>query len=172
MPLGGTKLGKGTIRPPRRPASGVSGANSNLPSNVIDMAEYRSLHTPRELPVVYYLTGKDETYPQLAREAFFRLIVVGSEEELKTRLLSHAPDLILLDSDLSWAGPIPLIEWLTRLVEAPIVMLTAADAKASQIKEAFAAGLHDTLYTPLQDDELSETLDVLLKLRRHASLQP
>lgn len=168
MPLGGTKLGKGTIRPPRRSLS----AKSNLPSNVIDMAEYRSLHSTRELPIVYYLTGKEETYPQLAREAFFRLVVVGSEEELKTRLLTQAPDLILLDSDLSWAGPIPLIEWLSRLVEAPIVMLTPSDAKGTLIKQAFAAGLHDTLYTPLKDDELSETLDVLLKLRRHASLTP
>ena len=139
----------------------------------MSLSHYRALQKQGELPNVYYLCGNEEWAPVLANFAFFRLSVITGEEDLKSRLLIHAPDLILLDGNLDWAAPIPLIEWLSRLIEAPIVMLTSpSEASTPRIKEAFAAGLHDTLYTPLQEDDLSETLEVLLKFRRHVSLNP
>jgi len=154
------------MRPPRRPIS-QEGAVRAYPANVVDLGQYRALLKQDQLPTVYYLTGEDNCCAQLEKFQFMRLVVISSEEELKTRLLSHAPDLILLDSVLEWASPISIIQWLSRLIEAPIVMLSP-DSGSPAIKEAFAAGVHDTLYTPLKEDELSETLEVLLKFRRHA----
>jgi len=153
------------MRPPRRPIS-QEGSVRAYPTNVVDIGQYRALLKQGQLPTVYYLTGEENCCAQLEKCDFLRLVVISSEEELKTRLLSQAPDLILLDSVLDWAGPISIIQWLSRLIEAPIVMLSP-ESNAPTIKEAFAAGVHDTLYTPLKEDELSETLEVLLKFRRH-----
>ena len=40
------------------------------------------------------------------------------------------------------------------------------------IKQAYSAGIYDTLYTPLKQDELYEALEVLLKFQRHCITPP
>ena len=96
---------------------------------------------------------------------------IRSTENLRSKLRGRTPELVLLESAFQWACPFETIDRLDYLLEVPIVLICDHQGdtpNAEIIKKAFDAGIHDTLYTPLKKDELSETLDVLLKLHRHA----
>lgn len=148
-------------------------SEASLPPNVIDFAEFLGRRNPVDTHTVYYLNESGTWLDPLVSFPFLHVEDINSMEQLKTRLLSRTPDLIFIEAKLSWVDPISTISLLSSLVEAPIVMVCESSGdSAPLIKQAYAAGVHDTLYAPLRRDDLFETLEVLLKLRRSAPLQP
>lgn len=142
-----------------------------LPSNVVKLAAFRDRRPSADSHTVYYLNEAGRWLDTLDSFAFLNVQDISNMEVLKARLLSRTPDLIVLESELKWAEPVSTINLLSSLVEAPIVLITDCNAESSDlIKRAYAAGVHDTLYAPLREDELGETLEVLLKFRRQTSL--
>ena len=92
---------------------------------------------------------------------------IRSSLGLRHALLTRQPDLVLIESDLGWKDPVKAIEEIGSQFQIPIVLIRSGKAdEGPLLKRAFAAGLHDTLSTPLCPDELAEALGVLLKLRR------
>ena len=146
-------------------------APETLPSNVVELMAFRDRRPSPGAHTVYYLNEAGRWLETLDSFAFLYVEDIGNMEVLKARLLSRTPDLIVLESELKWTDPVSTINLLSSLVEAPIVLITDCNAESSNlIKAAYAAGVHDTLYAPLREDELGETLEVLLKFRRQTSL--
>ena len=155
----------------------LSDETSCLPANVVALDAFR-LRTAVRQPkphTLFYLTDTCRWLPILSSFPFLQIDAITSMLMLKSKLLSHAPDLILVESKVGWEKPVTLIETLTGLLDVPVVMIySARDLKKvpDLLKNAFAVGMHDTLSTPLKRDELWEALDVLLKYRRQQSLTP
>lgn len=139
-----------------------------LPSNVVDLSYFRRLGSERH--TVFYLNEAGRWLETLTGFPFLHVEDIDSMELLKARLLSRTPDLIILESDIQWADPVNTIYLLSSLVEAPMVMIAEATSESAVlIKQAYSAGLHDTLYAPLKREDVREALDVLLKFRRSVS---
>lgn len=97
-------------------------------------------------------------------------------EDLKNtenHLSCGTPDLIMIDSQIPWVGLCDLIRDLTEQLDIPIVLLVkgrASQRRKALLREAYAAGITDVVYEPLVEKELSETVQVLLRARRHARI--
>jgi CheY-like chemotaxis protein len=137
-------------------------------ADVIDMAKYRSRRGETETHPIFYLSRDGASLDLLEGFAFLDIEDIRSPLGFRHALLTKQPDLILMESDLGWADPVQAIEEISGLMGSPIVLIRTSDSKADGplLKRAFAAGLHDTLLTPLCPDELGEALSVLLKMRR------
>jgi response regulator of citrate/malate metabolism len=100
------------------------------------------------------------------------VVDIHDEPTLSAQLLMRTPDLILVESGLSWSEPISLIRHFSGLFSAPVVVICDAESKRRQadvLKRAYAAGACDTLFAPLESRELGETLSILLQFQAHAS---
>lgn len=134
--------------------------------NVLDLETYRARRPHSSHSIVYYLHESARWEESLKGVPSLWIEEIGSLGDLKAQLLSRAPDLILIESKITWTSPVDTIHLLSSLVEAPIVMIAEPSEDPSLIKQAYAAGAHDTLYTPIKREELREVFDVLLKLRK------
>ncbi|MCB0406231.1 MAG: hypothetical protein KDD51_15735, partial [Bdellovibrionales bacterium] len=97
-----------------------------------------------------------------------------SVSEMTTLLDSAYPDVVFVESWLTWQSPVALIRQLAEMYEVPIILSfregSDPESTRKQIKEAYAAGVSDALQCPLHREELKETLEVLLKLQTRFSL--
>ena len=167
----GKRRSKSSIGSLSQPLGGVTGARSN----VIDLSlhRWRRARVPSASHTVYYIHESGEWQNLLTSFPFLSIQSIENEEVLRARLIHCPPDLILIDSQLRWADLVHLTAFLHNLVQVPIVMICGAppSSKASKIlKQAYAVGLHDAVFAPLQREELFESLEVLLKFRRQVSL--
>jgi len=144
-------------------------------NNVIDLSAHRwrrgRLHNPAH--TVYYIHENGDWQNLLNSFPSLRVESIESEETLRSRLVSCPPELVLIDSALRWTDLVLLTEFLHDLVQVPIVMICSAPPSsktARLLKQAYAVGLHDAVFAPLQREELFESLGVLLKFRRQLSL--
>jgi DNA-binding response OmpR family regulator len=148
----------------------VRSKNSASFQNVIPLGQFRLRRTAAEHSV-FYLTANERWLDLLSSCFATKVESVRGPDVLKAKLLRREPDLVLVESGIRWADPVDTIHHLHTLLEVPIVMI--CDARCGRnsrlIKRAFAAGVCDTLFTPLKHDELVESLDVLLKYQRHVS---
>jgi AmiR/NasT family two-component response regulator len=141
-------------------------------AQVIDLTEVR--RRALRSHVVWYITENRVWSDLLASFSFFQLEEIQSREELNSRLLIKRPSLILVESAVRWAHAVEVIEELQEFLQVPIVMIYDPREKNTDphlVKKAYAAGVCDTLYTPLHNHELSETLALLLKFQKQISNQ-
>lgn len=139
--------------------------------NVIDLSVYRSRRRLPRRHAVFYVTDEGRWQSLFARLPYVELDEIRNPMLLRAKLLLKKPDLVLIESKLSWAEPIDMIRELDQSLGAPIVMICDEGHSTRNslfLKRAFAAGLQDALFSPLREDELCETINVLLKLRRRA----
>lgn len=144
-------------------------------SNVIDLSAHRWRRRQFRNPAhtVFYLHENGDWQQLLNSFPSLQVESIESEESLRSRLVKSAPELILIDSQLRWTDLVALTGFLHDLVQVPIVLLCGAkpNSKTSRLlKQAYAVGLHDAVFAPLQRDDLFESLEVLLKYRRQVSL--
>ncbi|MCB0416666.1 MAG: hypothetical protein H6617_09605 [Bdellovibrionaceae bacterium] len=145
---------------------------ANTP-NVVDLAEFRRQRAQGR-PTLFYISEGVEWLDLLESYRLFDVRHASSVPEM-TRLFDSAyPDVVFVESWLSWATPVALIRQLAETFEVPIILSfrEGADPESTrkQIKEAYAAGVSDALQCPLHREELKETLEVLLKLQTQFSL--
>jgi len=137
-----------------------------LTGNVIDLSSFRRRRASPGSHTIYYINESELWLELLSLFKDLRIENLNSPEKLSTTMLVRPPALVFLESFLSWANPIELIANLQRRSEVPIVMI--CDSQYSDnptlIKKAYEAGVYDTLFTPLKKQDLSETLEVLLRL--------
>ncbi len=102
----------------------------------------------------------------------FAVECIDSDLALKTELLKATPDLFLIDAGLSWADPLEQIDTLSRLLDVPLVLICDRDLPSkklsSLLKRSYAAGITDVLYRPFDSVEMTETIEVLLKIGQRA----
>lgn len=142
--------------------------------NVIDMNAYRRRKSHLPQHHLLYITDESPHGDAIQGIPSAATDIVASLETLRVAFVRRNHDLVFVDSDLSWADPVELIERMTRLSSPPILLLCSQTGARNNamLKRAFAAGLHDTLFAPLSHEDLLESVEVLLKLRRHVSPAP
>jgi AmiR/NasT family two-component response regulator len=150
----------------RRPR-GTTGAF--CPGNVIDLDRVRRHRSVGGWRTVFYLNEQRDHVSLLTHLNGLKIVDIHSNELLTTKLLLRTADLVLVESAIQWTCPIEVIQHLQHRLSVPIVMI--CDRKSLQenrslVKQAYAAGVCDTLFAPLEIDELSETLHVLLKFQK------
>jgi AmiR/NasT family two-component response regulator len=150
----------------RRPR-GTAGAFR--PGNVIDLDRVRRQRSVGSWRTVFYLNEQRDHVGLLTHLDGLKIVDIHSTELLTTKLLLKNADLVLVESGIKWICPIEVVERLQHKLSVPIVMI--CDRKSLQenrslVKQAYAAGVSDTLFAPLEIDELSETLHVLLKFQK------
>jgi hypothetical protein len=151
--------------------AGTATPQRPLPPSALNRSFSQSLGDP--LParaLIFYISESGRWLEMLRDFENLEIVDIRSTESLRQKLMGRTPEIILLESSFQWACPFETIDRLDYLLEVPMVLICDRDGEtqnAEFIKKAFAAGVHDTLYTPLKKDDLSETLEVLLKLHRH-----
>lgn len=150
-----------------RACGSASNPEKILPANVIELRKFRNRRQTQSTHPVFYLTQFGQSRESIGSLPWLQVEEIPSLADLKRALVAKTPDLILLEANITWLDPISAISLLSSLVEVPIVMICEPSAKSqSLIKKAFAAGVHDTLNAPLRREDLMESLEVLLKLKK------
>jgi AmiR/NasT family two-component response regulator len=143
---------------------------SKASGQVIDLSQYRYRISRAHL--VWYVSQNGAWSDLLSAFKFLLVDEIRSEEELAEKLSVRKPDLILIESTIKWASTVQVIEQLQESLQVPMIMIYDVRSKSSNpalIKRAYAAGCCDTLYTPLQSEDLLESLEVLLKFQKQVS---
>jgi len=158
-------------------SKGVQGVASlpelRLMSKVLDLSDFRRRRHTVRLPSVFYLSEQGHCTDLLKSLEFLQVFDIRAMSQLDSVCHLHCPDLVLLESKLSWACTIERAKSLHDQFRIPIVLLChtpKAPGIKRLIKKAYAAGVCDTLFTPLCREELLEVLGVLLKYQGQQSL--
>lgn len=96
---------------------------------------------------------------------------VFSEEDLLKAMSLSRPAFVLIQADLTWSDPLQLISQLNQHTNSPILLLLKKQNSKKQeafIRRAYQAGILDILYLPLQDSEVEEVLDLILRISKKA----
>ncbi|MEZ4749993.1 MAG: hypothetical protein R3B54_05025 [Bdellovibrionota bacterium] len=141
--------------------------------NVVDLAEFRRQRIQGR-PTLFYISESADWLELLESYRLFDIRHATSVSELAHLFDSSYPDVVFVESWLSWGTPVELIRHLAETYEVPIILSfregSDPESTRKQIKEAYAAGVSDALQCPLHREELKETLEVLLKLQTQFSL--
>lgn len=140
--------------------------------NVIELSAYRRKRALQKLHRVLYVTDEAPNLDLLQSIPSVATDSVNCIDSLRSAFIRRTHDVIFMDSELSWSDPVELIVRLTHLSAPPIILLCPRGTrrKNAVLKQAFSAGLHDALFLPLAHDELIESVEFIVKLRRYASL--
>lgn len=159
-------MGKARSKNPEKEAGAIPS------ENVIQLGAFRNRHADFRTHSLFYLNEGGRWLDLLTARQSLEVENIQSADGLKVKLLRRDPELVLLESGIRWGDPLETIKQLDYLLEVPIVMICDAQGgeNSQLIKQAYSAGVYDVLFTPLKNDELNETLDVLLKFQRHVSL--
>ena len=147
-----------------------------LPKNVVSLEAFRlrvSVPAHPSHRLFYVAESSCRWLALLSSFPFLQIDVIPSLLPLKEKLLAHQPDLIIVDAKIEWDDPIRLIEIFAELLEVPVVMIYSAEnlrQTPELLKRGFEVGMHDTVQSPLQRDELWESINVLLKFRGQSFL--
>jgi AmiR/NasT family two-component response regulator len=120
---------------------------------------------------VFYLTESNRFLDKLQLIGSLQIESIDSKQNLRTKMLIHNPELVIVESGLSWVHCLEAISEMDYLLEVPIILIAESrDLKRSPglVKDAYASGVHDVLFAPFDQDELTEALSVLLKYRETA----
>ncbi len=139
-------------------------------AQIIDFAGYKRRHDHSNLKRAIYVSQNGEWTAMLSR------YVVLPEQPIcssgaRSKIISFSPDLIFVESQLSWYDPVEIVLEYNRLYRVPIVMISIdTPSEREVVKRAYLAGACDTLLAPLRGDELAETINILLKFKDQLSL--
>ena len=140
-------------------------------AEVIQLSTYRRFAAISRNHGIYQVTSS-QAPPLLTEKGRLSVPIacVQSLTSLRSIPFARSPGVFLLDSFLPWGDPIAIIHYINARWSTPIVML-CRDIEVGTIplivKKAYTAGIYDALYPPFHDEDLLETLEVLLKLQRH-----
>jgi len=141
-------------------------------NNVVDLCAYRSYTLPQTHPSrIFYVTQGKERLSLLAAIPSLKVETIESSSQLKTKMMLHSPELVVIDSKLEWADALQVIRDLDYFLDVPIVMLcdkSQTPDRTFLVREAYDAGVHDILFAPFDAEDLKQTLGVLLKFQQSA----
>ena len=140
-------------------------------SNVVDLSAYRRKTFVQNRTSVFYLNSYGERLEQLQQFPSLQIEDIRNSIALRARMMVSHPAIVLLESTLSWANSIETIQSINHYLGVPLVMICEENLRRRApgfLKQAFAAGLQDTLFCPLCPNELEETLSLMIKLNPDA----
>ncbi|MFM8270130.1 MAG: hypothetical protein ACKN9V_08080 [Pseudomonadota bacterium] len=94
---------------------------------------------------------------------------IFSEEDFLRRFAQLKPAFVLIRDNLTWTDPLALITRLNELSNSPILLLLKKRKSKNQenfIRQAFQAGVFDILHLPLQEIEVEETVNLILRVSK------
>ncbi len=154
----------------RRP---LTGQNFSA-TNVVDMTAFRKrlrATTAPELIPVFYLHEGGSSETAIRSFPLLDVTSVNCPEKLELALLEKRPALILVESFLSWADPVELVERFVSKTGCTALMVYRPEEKSPEkgkttklLKRAFQVGLFDTLTSPVTREDLRERLNIAFRL--------
>lgn len=131
---------------------------------LISLTERRGVR-PRAKRLLFHINQKGKLQAPLKSLDFLNVVNIDSWVKLSSQIHFQKPEMIFIEADMQWAHPIQVIDELSRHLDCPMILVcNRKKPQKGLIKQACARGIFDVLFTPLLNDELLETLRVLLKL--------
>jgi len=143
-------------------------------SNVLNFDASRNKLPPSKSHTVFYINENRECAALLESLGDVHVVDIHDPDMLTRKLLIRIPDVIMIESSLQWSDALTTVRQMTDLMAAPVVLLVdrhCQNQAPQLIKKAYAAGVSDTLFLPLDKDEVQRTLNVLLHFQSQASLR-
>jgi hypothetical protein len=145
-------------------------------SNVVDIHTFRkkmrAMATPALGPLpLFYINEGRASESTLRSFPFLDVVPIDSAASLDTALKLRVPALVLIESFVSWADPVVLINKCVHVSGCSVLMVYRPEENSKNqklFKRAFQVGLLDTLSFPVTRDELWERLDVICRLNLRA----
>lgn len=140
--------------------------------NVIPIRISDTERVEDERPIVFYLHSARQTESLIADLRTIQTVSVTDRNQLRTQLLSLVPQVVVIEADIKWAPALGLIEELHTGFDLPVILLSDKPRSRGRtlIKQAYAAGVSDVLYKPLDPEEVLQSLGVLLKFQELCAL--
>ena len=137
-----------------------------LPDNVIDFSKYLRERFPLLSRNILFICNENENTCPFSSIPVLRIEQIHSLSDLFAVLKRSPPELIFVESSLSWEDPLHIITEVHHITEVPIVMVCKSSPQqmSSLLKQAYAAGLSDVLKSPVLRDDLMEILSVFLQV--------
>ncbi len=141
--------------------------------NVVDMTAFRKklrATAPTELVPVFYLHEGGSSETALRSFPLLDVVTVNCAHALETALKNKKPAVILVESFLSWADPVALVDRFVSQTGCTALMVYRPEEKAKNtklLKRAFQVGLFDTLTSPVTREDLRERLNIAFRLNSH-----
>jgi PleD family two-component response regulator len=137
-------------------------------STVVDLLAYRSRKQSQPAKRVLYISNGPSFTQGLQSLFGFDITQVTEASTLYTVLAVNPPQIILVESSLSWSRPLDLISMLQDSYnEVPLILVCVGprtEKQSTLIKQAYAAGVTDVLFTPLCRDEALESLKTVARI--------
>lgn len=152
----------------RRPGFGTATSGK-----VIDLSVVRQLRRLESSHSVFYLNENQKWLPLLESLPGVNIVDIHDDSTLCQKLLSRAPDLFLIESDLKWTDPLITLQQMTGLLSVPFIWICSQDSQRREpdlLKRAYSSGATDSLFAPLDRDEVLQTVNILLRLQLRARL--
>ena len=144
--------------------------------NVVDMTAFRkklrATSTPDLIPV-FYLNEGGGSEDALRSFPLLDIVAVSCPQKLESALKTKKPAVILVESFLSWADPVALVDRIVSQTGCAALMVYRPEEKAKNtklLKRAFQVGLFDTLTSPITREDLRERLNIAFRLNQHRHL--
>lgn len=136
-------------------------------ASVFRLADYHkpALVTPK--PLLFYINNKDELRKKLEKVSTLSVFSIQSMPDLHMALTIKTPELILIEADLKWCPPLSVLHETQRFFDAPSVLFCKDRHNFSQkdlIRDAYKSGVYDVLFSPLNTEDLSASLNLILRL--------
>ncbi len=157
-----------------RRSRSVATLPGSLPSNVVSFSASRKKVTAPKAHTIFYINESLDCAPLLESLGDIYLVDIHNPETLTRKLLIRIPDVILVESGIEWSDALTTVRQMTDLMAAPVVLLVGENSIKEDpdlIRKAYAAGVSDTLFMPLDQEEVFQTLNVLLHFQAQASLR-
>ncbi len=145
-------------------------------ASVLDIHSFRKKKRATSTPALgplplFYINEGRASEATLRSFPFLDVVPIDSAASLDTALKLRVPALVLIESFLSWADPVVLIDKCVNVSGCSVLMVYRPDENSKNqklFKRAFQVGLLDTLSFPVTRDELWERLDVICRLNPRA----
>jgi len=139
-----------------------------LKEKVIDLNEYRSLCSPRELKTVLVVDDEESIREVLAKaleREGYKVLCAKDALDLAKIIEKHSFDLILLDLRLPWVNGFELCYIMKRnqlLRDIPIIFMSGETSK-EEIRKAFEAGCDEFIIKPFDLERILRSLKYFLE---------
>lgn len=136
-------------------------------SNLVDFSLEKWKRSSRQGQTVFYVNESGEWLNLLSQNRALTTVDVHSLETLGNALFQQPPDLVLIESNLTWADPLAILNNLNSTLSVPAVMICESHLRnhRSWLKKAFSLGASDTLFAPLEREDFFQTLSILLRFQ-------
>lgn len=136
-------------------------------SKVISLREALAKRKGTARHSVFYIHPSTEVLNPPIQHRDIDWVDICDLEELRWFIRKSCPDVVFVEAQLGWANPLDVIRLFHLDLGAPVVLICPAppiEMDPQFIKQAYVAGISDSLFQPVTPAEMLQSARVLLHL--------